>query len=402
MELLRLAFKNIFRQKTRSFITFFSIVIGAFLSVAGGSMTDGTHQYMTKGLLDMYTGEIQIHKKGYWEHKTLDYLIDGNYKKIITSIKKETSASAAPRLEFSALISNRDSTGGNIIGVDPLLEKGVSKVYKKIVKGRWLRKGYEAVIGKEMARVLGVKVGDKIVILTQDVHGVMAADLFKVVGIFDLIQSEANTYLAFIPLATAQRFLGTEGISSIVLNLPLHKVEKAQKKLEAVLGKDFEVLRWDQILPEIKEVMEFDSASGFIFLLILMIILALGVMETLLLNIHERVREIGLQMAIGMKPYKIVILYFYEGVILAFSGTLAGGLGGYALAWYMHFHPIYLKSFESLYKFWGFEPYLYFSVTSSYLWILPLILMGTFIIFLFIPLRYIVKLTPVEALRFNK
>ncbi len=401
-ELLILAYKNIFRQKTRSFITFTSIFLGAFLAVVGASMTDGTHEFMIQSVLNIYTSDIQIHKKGYRENQTLDFAITGDYQSLLKKIGSHVDHPISPRLEFTALISNRDSVGASVAGIDPTREGKVTGILKHIVKGRSIRKGNEIIIGKEMAKLLNVKPGDRVVLLTQGAMGMLAVDLFKVVGIFDLIQPDANTYMAFIPLPAAQHFLNLPGITTIAVKVPLHQVKRVQEQLKKLLGNDFEVLRWDEIMPDLKEMMEMDSAFGLYFMAVLMIILALGVMETLILNIHERVREIGLLMALGMKPLKLIMLFLFEGAILSFTGTISGSAMGYLLSLYYHNHPIYIESLKGTLAYWGVEPYLYFSITSPSMWQLPLLLLVSFILFMIFPVNQIIRMNPVKALRFNK
>jgi len=356
--------------------------------MVGGSMTDGSHIGMVRSILDMYTGEIKIQHKGYFDDPSYDNLIETDYNELMHKIEKSfPDIGIAPRLRFDGLISNRDSLGASIIAIDPIKEKKVSKVYKNIEKGTFLSgEGNEIIIGKEMAKLLNLNLNDKLVILSQGSMGSMAVDLFKVVGIFDLHQPEANTYMAFTNLKAAQSFLMIDGISSLTLKTDVEQVDKINKRISEILPEGLVSLPWWKLTPDLKQLIDLDSAFGILFFIILMVIIAVGVMETIVLSIHERVREIGILLAVGMKSSSIMLLFFLEGLIMVFVGSFIGGGIGYPIILYYYNHPIYLSSAQELYEYFGAEPYMYFALHSPFMWQLPLSLLILFFIFIIIPI----------------
>ena len=404
MELFKLAWKNIFRQPTRSIITITSILLGILLTMVGGSMTDGSHISMIQSILDLSTGEMQIQHKDYHGNPSFDNFIFVDYHKIINNVKdKYPALKVAPRVTFDGLISNRDSIGAQIIAINPESEKSVSKIVKNIISGEFLSgKGNEILVGKKMLQLLNIKLGDEVVVLSQAYMGNMAVDLFTVKGVFDLHQDEANAYLVYTNLSAAQKFLMIDGISSIVVKADIERVTYYTKELKKMLPSGLVVLPWDTLLPDLKQIISLDSAFGILFFIILMIILAVGVMETIILNIHERIREIGVLLAVGMKRTQIIMLFLYEGIIMVIVGGLLGTILGYLIILHYYNHPIYLESAKELYEYFGADPYMYFALRSPLMWQMPLLLIVFFLVFLVIPIYQVVKLKPISALRFNK
>jgi len=325
---LRLAFRNIFRQKRRSLFTILTIM-GSFIlcSVAIG-LVYGTYEKVIDTFTKGHSGHIQIHAKGFLERPSLFKNIR-DWEQFDEKIKGNPDiTSSTPRVIGSSLISvGEKTTGTKIIGIDPEKEAQTTTIMTNMEMGRTLAltPSNEIILGNSLSKVLSVKIGDTVILMTQSADGSMSNDKFTVVGILSESRDAMEARNAYIHITTAQDFfvLGNR-IHEYVITLKSYELaKKVAKKLEANFS-DLEVASWEEIETEFFKAMKADQTGIWIDLGIMLFIVSIGVLNTVLMTILERTREFGILKAIGTRPEGIFIMVILETSVLAFVSIAIG------------------------------------------------------------------------------
>ncbi len=369
---LKLAWRNIWRNKRRTLITVASIFFAVILAIATRSAQTGTYERMIENIVSFYTGYIQIHKTGYWNDQTLDnsFIPDKELEKIIASDKNIKQA--VPRLESFALASSGENTKGTmVVGIDPEKEKSVTKVNEKIIEGEYFISNNEdgILVAEGLAKNLALKVGDTLVLLGQGYHGVTAAGQFPVKGILRFGSPELNTGLVYLPIEKAQWMYSAESmITSMVLMINNPKsVDKISDQLKNKIDENsYEVMHWKELLPELVQMIEADSAGGVIMIFILYMVIGFGIFGTLLMMVNERRHEFGILVAVGMKNLQLSFIVLLETIIISFMGVLAGMVGAVPVVAYFYNNPIrFSGEFQKMSEQFGMEAIMPFSIDPA-------------------------------------
>ncbi len=347
---LKMAWRNVWRNRRRTILTVAAIAFAVAISVFMRDLQRGTYEQMINNVIKINTSYLQIHKKGYWDNRTLRYTFkpDQRLSEILSGQPHITSF--AERVEADGLASAEENTNGVlIIGVDPGAEATTLK--DKIKKGKFLSEEtlQGTVIGETLAKNLKVALGEEITLLVQGFDGSLGAGVYTVEGIFRTGDPELDGSVVFLDLKAAQElfWLG-ERISQILIFVDdISNLKEVTQNLRAELNlESYEVMTWDELMPELVQLITFDNASGQLFLVLLIVVVAFGILNTLLMSVFERVKEFGVMMALGMKPQKIVGLVFIESTLLSLIGVIFGNIAGFGLNLYFSHHPISLS--ESL------------------------------------------------------
>jgi putative ABC transport system permease protein len=336
MVVLKMAFRNIFRQKRRSLFTGLSI-LGAFaLAVIFIGWADGSYN----AIIDQFTrtrlGHIQIHGRGYLDRPSLEKSFS-DVAAIGAVLDRTRGLESWTARVFSAGLAGAGdkSAGVRIIGIDPAREARTTRFDRTIVKGRAFAgpEAREAILGRGLADILEAGLGDEIVLLSQGADGSIAEDLFAFVGVVSSGDDLTDRTALYLPLATAQDYLvlgdKVHEIAAVVSKLG--RVRAISRALAVELGdRGLSVEPWQVFAKSFYEAMKADKAGMWVILLVIVVIVAVGVLNTVLMSVLERRREYGLLKALGTKPGRVVRLVVLEVVILALLAMLAGaaiGLG---------------------------------------------------------------------------
>lgn len=395
-EYLKIAWRNLWRNKRRTLITIASIFFAVLLACLMRSMQLGSYDMMEGTVIRNSTGYIQVHKQGYWDDKTINNtLIDTT--NLCGKINDLPNISIAiPRLETFALGSSGNlSKGIVVIGTDPEIEDEVSGLSKKIQKGDYLKKGDAGVlIDTNLAKFLKLEVGDSIVLLGQGYHGVTAAGIYPIRGTLGFPSSAMSNKLLYMDLGTAQYLYGaTDMLTSISIMLDKPKrLEKSMKEVNAALGPDYEVMSWREMNVELVQSVESDNISGQFMLGILYLVVGFGILGTMMMMTLERKREFGVMVSVGMQRYKLAIIIFFETVFLAIIGIIAGVLVSTPIMYLLHLNPIKLsgEAAKAMLDF-NVEPILPFSVAPA------IFLYQAFVVFI---LTFIAVIYPIMLIFF--
>jgi ABC-type lipoprotein release transport system permease subunit len=332
--LTRLAWRNLWRNHRRTLIMLLAIVLGTWAMIFMTALMRGMVSQMVADGISALPGHVQAHHPDYRDDPSIANLIQISDSELIARFGDAGFAGFATRVRVPAVITSEyDSRGVTLLGIDPERERGVTFVDYEDVEGRFLESPDDrgVVIGRKMATTLNTEVGKRIVLMSQDPDNEIADRGFRVVGLFEAnVQSFEEQYV-LAGKTTVQNMLRiTDEVSELfVLGDDYRDVEAAYEKTVSLIDNGADVKRWtelDAFLGTMLGVMD-----GFVFVWIVVIFLALsfGLVNTLVMAVFERVREIGLMLALGMRPIHILGQIVVESLLLLAIGLAMGS----ALAW---------------------------------------------------------------------
>jgi len=354
---IRLAARNVLRNVRRSAIPVAAIAIGMVALLFLWAFIDGVNEQMIENSTRYVSGHLQVHRSGYHDDQSLDRML-GNGADVAARVAELAQTQAVSRrLESSALASVGDKSRGVVVlGVDPVAEQRVTTLAQTVQDGRFLQPDDMdgVVVGARIAEALHARVGGEVVLVTQAADGSIGAGRYRVRGIFRTRMDMLDGAYVLMTLPAAQELYATgETVTTIVARLPERaSVAQARMRLEAALGPADEVLDWTRLLPAVVQSVSFHEVVGYVLLLVLFLVVATGITNTILMAVMERTREFGVMMALGTGRLQLTRVVFYEACLLGVAGILLGTAGGMALAGYYATHGMdfgrYVKAMETM------------------------------------------------------
>ena len=346
--ILKIAFRNIFRQKRRTILTALAMIVGFTLSSVFIGWSDGTYSNIITTFTGNQIGHIQVHSKGYLEKPSLYKTIDNVYivGEAIQSIPEVEAWS--PRLFGTGIGSvNEKSTGIRIIGIDVARETAATQFDKKIIEGTTLTEtaSAQAVIGKGLAKILAATIGSEIVVFSQAADGSIANDLYEIVGILESGDAIMDRVACYLHIEDAQQLFVLAGrVHEIVVTVS--KIKKVAIATEGIRSRindpSLEVSPWQVVAKSFYQAMKADQQGDAIGRIIIMLIVAIGVLNTVLMSVLERTREYGVLKAVGTKPRQIFSLVIAEVVIIAIASICIGAILGIIINYLLSINGIKL------------------------------------------------------------
>lgn len=403
--LLKIAWLNIWRNKRRTLITSTSVFFAVLLAIMFRSLTDGIYENMIHNVVSYSSGYLQIHQNGYWEERSIDNTFETDEQMVQRLMKNPNITNIMPRLETFALASYGDKTKGVLLlGINPKKEMEVNNLDEKVVCGHYFEtiNDNAVAIGEGLANHLKMAVNDTLVLIGQGYHASSAAGKYKVKAIIELGSPELNKSVVYLPLQQAQYMHGADNRLT-ALSIMLAKTSNLDKQklmVEKNLDPDrFEVMAWKEMMPEMDQFIEADSAGHYIIIGILYFIISFGLFGTLLMMTYERTREFGILIAIGMKKHLLAFILLLESVMISLIGCVAGIIGGILLVQILTKYPIrFSGELEQVYENWGMEPIIYLSAHEKIFIVQTLIVLTLSILLAFYPGFKLMKLKPIEAI----
>jgi len=401
-----MAWRNVWRHRRRSVLTIATISLGLAFYIFMRGIGDGFHEQMVDNSVRAHIGHIEIHRRGYHDDPGIN-------KTLPDPARVEAAIRRLPALRgysFRVLGDGLASTAANsagvsIVGVDPEQEKTVTTIYRGVVKGKYLDpKDHQPVlIGERLAKLLQVKLGDSLVLLVQAADGSMGGEKYHISGIFRSGSPEIDRGMVYLLRRDAQSLFALEGrlTEAALLVSSSHEVDRYQQMLEAELaGSGVEVLPWYVIEPYIQQFIQLDDAFFYIIVVILFIVISVGILNTILMSVLERVREFGVMMSLGMKPRQVVNLVVQEAAFLGLVSVLIGGTLGCALTVYYGSAGINLAQWaEGAAAFGMTSPIAYPKLTAANLVLSNLSVLIVVMLVALYPALHAARLRPVEAIR---
>ncbi len=351
--LIKIAWRNLYRQGWRTLITATAMAVGAALSIAGIAMSDGMYVDLFDALVTRQTGHVQIHHPDYPAQADLWATLDE--EKILATIdalpEHDLLRAAAPRAYGFALLASKDkATGARLRGIDPEREARVSEIQDKIQTGHALRPGAHGTIllGDGLADTLDVTVGDEVIAVTQAADGSMGNDLYRVAGIYHSGNTQLDRGGALVHLSDLQALLALEGrIHEVALRAPRRQaIDALARALRRIVSEKEALVRtWREVNPMAAQMLATQDAGVWLLLILVFSVAGLGILNTMLMAVFERTRELGVMRALGMPPSKVVWLVLLETALMGALSAIIGSAGGLLLAWLLETHGLDLTSF---------------------------------------------------------
>lgn len=360
---------------------------------------------MVDSIVHYHFGYAQIHKAGYWEDKTIDnafnpvrpFEISGEFSEVRQLV---------PRIESFALASFGTRTkAAMVVGIDPEKERTLTSIDTRIGTGSYFAHSDDdgAILAAGLAEYLRLNIGDTLVMISQGYHGINAAGKFPVRGIVHFGSPELNKQLLYITLEQAKWFYGTEGlITTLIVDTDApDAIQKTVANLRQKLNhEEYEVMDYKEMMPELIQAREVDTAGSYIILIVLYVIIAFGIFGTILMMLKEREYEFGILKAIGMRTGQLNLMVWLETIFLGFIGSIAGMLVALPLVYYFHVNPIRLSGqMAEAYEKFGVEPLLPAAVDPSLFVSQAIVIFGMITILSLYPMLKIGSLKPVSAMR---
>jgi putative ABC transport system permease protein len=408
MELLRLAWRNIFRNRRRTFLTLGAVTFACAVLAFMNAFQQSTYRTAIEAATTIFQGHLQLQHPKYHDDPKSYRTVESAEKVRATVLELPQVKHAALRVESFALLSSENrSYGAQIVGVEPNVEPSVSSLPGTVRSGRFLNDSdtYSVVLGRALAHNLHVGVGDELTLLGQGSDGSMAAAILNVVGTFESGSNELDRHIAEIPLQTAQELFSLEDQANMVV-LKVSKVEESENVLPEIQNAlqrekfgEYAILTWDELNPGLREAIELDMVGGWLFFTSLILIVAFGVLNTFLMSLLERTREFGLLLSLGMTPGGLMKMVSIELSFLLLLGFVPGTILGSLVILYFSIYGLSVPGSEEINQLWNLPSSLHPEMNPVYLIAGPMVvIVVTFLLVLPFSLR-LRKLEPVEALR---
>ena len=369
---IKLAWRNIWRNKRRSFISIGAVLFAVLFAIAADSFERGSYELMIQNMVKFSTGYIQIQDVLYDDEPSIDnsMLYDESLLRVVDGFGNQISYTV-PRIQGFALAATDSKTRGvNVMGIDPRSEDRFNNLSDNITEGYYLEENDNAVLlAGGLAEILGLGVGDTLVIIGQGFQGASAAGMYPVKGVVRLSIPEMNNNTVYMPLKAAQWFYASDDRISALIIMPENprRTGRITSELNEQLDSEwYTALPWQHMLQDLLRMMQVDRAGGQLIIYILYIVIGFGLFGTILTMMLERLREFAMLMALGMKRFQLAIICLLESFFMSFTGVIAGILITFPFIYYFNRNPIPLgEELAGMMDDYGFEAVLPTSVEPS-------------------------------------
>jgi ABC-type lipoprotein release transport system permease subunit len=408
---LRLSWKNIWRNRRRTLLTVNAIGIGVMALVALHNYYDGFHEQVIRNVIRYQSGHLVVTAPNYTSRMATPLFVSDPSSFDDWLSGKEEISSFSHRVLVQGLISTANGSANIVFaGIEPEKEKEVTRFSQNIIEGSYF--GDETkkpiLLGSELARLLDVTIGSKVVALTQGVDGSIGNELFFVKGVFET-HSDFDKSMAFIPISDARQLLSAPETAvhqiAIVLKTeaPLLEIQRAfSDRFGGPELAKAEMLNWKEVQKPLMAVIELNNSVNRLLMFIIIFVAALGIANSILMSILERTREFGVMMAIGTTKKEVVQLVITETILLSAVGVFLGNVLGVMVTQFFHYYGFdlaWLSSQKLVVQGTIIQTVSYPEIHWGNSFYISAIVLSLSVIVSFIPIKHVSKLNPVIALR---
>lgn len=406
MFIFKLAIRNVFRNTRRSILTGTSIMFSVAVLIIAWSFIEGTINDMSEAFIRFQSGHIRVVTEEFAKEERMlplkysiaDYLTAQKKVAAVSGVKTVTG-----RLKFGVLLDYEGNTKQTLgLGIDPAGEEPILELAKKIVQGRVIRSGSDEVnIGVNMARDLKLKLGDTLTVVTQTAFESMSAKNFKVVGIYNFQSPSIDRKVFLVPIESAQYLLDLPGSASelFIITDNADRARQIAPKIAAALGNGYRVTAW-QDQGAIYFFLELVRWIYLIILIIMVLMSAFTILNTMFMTVLERTREIGMMKALGMTNRQLSLMVLLEALVLGALASSIGAVLGGGLSYYFSTHGLdFTKTVEKM----DFPTFNVYYGDFSWKYIVVSLIIGVIcsVMAAAFPAKRVTKMEPTEALHEN-
>ena len=339
-----LSWRNLWRNRRRTLVTVASITFAIVFANTMDALLVGINKQMTDSMVGVYSGNLQIQQRDFWEDKSLHntFRSEEAIKEFLAAMPEIEGYTS--RLESVALASADNLTKGVlVVGIEPDKEKLITELDKKIVGGDYFHGNPgDAIIGKGLADYLEIQPGDTLIMLGEGYHGAGAAGKYHICGSIRMGSPDLDNNLVFLTLPDAQLFYAAyDRVTSMPIFLKENEgPEQVGQKLVKVLPEDYVIQPWQKMMPMVTQSLGLIDAMRIIVLIMLYLLISFGILGTIIMMTNERLREFKVLLAVGMQKGKMAAMILLESILMAIIGTILGFLVSYPVVYYLKVYPI--------------------------------------------------------------
>ena len=398
------SWRNVWRSRTRSLVIISAIALGVFAGVYTIAFMLGWVNQRIDNVIKTEVSHIQIHHTDYIQTSEVkDYITDIN--SIKENIEKNPNvAGVSTRLIATCMISSAETGSGvQMIGIDPKNEQKVTNLHTKIIDGSYFEgvKRNPIVIGEKLAKKLKVKVRSKIVVTVTEMDGTLSGGAFRVAGIFKTANSAYDEMRAFVRIDDLQNLIKID--DNVAHEMAVLMTENnIENEMADQLRSDYpslQIMTWTELMPEMKMMNESMSFMMYIFVVIILLALGFGIVNTMLMVILERVKELGMLMAVGMNRLRVFTMIVLETIFLSLVGGAVGIAFAVGLTLITGYTGVDLSLWADGLSSAGFDTMVYPVIGIDSVIVVTILVILTGILSSIYPARKAIKLNPAEALR---
>ena len=399
-----IAWRNIWRSPLRSGIIIAAISVGMSAGVFTATFTKGWMNQRLEAGVETEASHMRIQQPKFNENYDLKESIPNSRSLVNEITKLDHIDGISPRIVIQSMIASAETgTGVRIIGVDPEKEKTVTNLHTKLSEGKYFEgmKRNPIVIGAKLAKKLKVKMRSKVVITVHDASGNITGGAFRVCGIFDISSGIFEEMNVFVRKSDLARLLGLDKNTSHEIVIHLDDTEQIDQYAAMLKEQhqDLLVQSWKEAMPELGYLNEIGNLYTYIFVIIILLALGFGIVNTMLMVILERVKELGMLMAVGMSKVRIFGMLMLETVLLTFTGGFTGILIGLGATYATMKNGINLSGYNAGFEDMGYSSHIYPVVEFETIYVIAILVIITGILASIYPARKALKYNPADAIR---
>lgn len=403
--LISISWRNIWRNKVRSLVIIFSVALGIFSGVIAGAFFKGMADQRIEKVIKTELSYVQIHNPGFEQTSDFANFIS-NAEEIQNKVSKIPNVTGVSRrISIQSMAASAETASGVLIsGIFPEDEKNVTNISSKLIDGKYFEgiSRNPVVIGKKLAEKLNVRVRSKIIITIQDMDNNITSGAFRIAGIYSTNNNMFDESNIFVRFSDIQKLTGFPENAAHEIAININDNENLAGILTSVkdiTGNKLDVKTWKELSPEMNYLTEAMDMYMYIFIIIILMALLFGIINTMLMVVMERTKEIGMLMAIGMNKGKVFSMIVLESVLLSLTGGIVGIIIGAVSSKYGETHPIDLSMWAQGYEQLGYDAFVYTKLDPNMLINVTVLVIITGVIAAIYPAYKALKNDPADALR---
>jgi ABC-type lipoprotein release transport system permease subunit len=401
--LFRIAWRNIWRNKTRSIVILVAVAMGLWAGIFLMAFYNGMVEQRIRSAIESEISHIQIHHPDFRKDHDLRFFVKDGWT-MVDSLKNEARVKivGGRLIIYGMAASAAGSAGVRINGVSADTEAALTKLSGKIVSGKYFSGAVknEILVGRKLAKKLKLDLHSKTILTFTDRDGNIASGAFRIVGIYQTVNTPYDESNVFIRAEDAGLLAGLPGqLNEIALLL---EKDEDVKTVAAALARKYpllEVKNWMEISPEMELLVTAMDQMMIFYMGIIMLALAFGIINTMLMSVLERTREIGMLLSLGMNKFRIFGMILLETLFLVLAGCPAGILPAILTIMYTRRNGIDLSIFSDTFSSFGYSNVVFPSLQPGQFGMIMLLVVITALFSALFPARRALSLKPAEAIR---